>query len=1050
MKIKILLVTTLLGFLRIYPLNAQELNDRENPAVIGINKLPARATMYSFSDKEKALKLTKENSDRVKSLNGTWQFNFSAMPSSVPENFLSENFNEWTKIQVPTNWEMQGFGMPIYTNSQHPWGTNDYPNIPEDNNPVGIYKRTFTVPQDWKNMDVRIHFGGVTSAFYLYINGQKVGYSQGSKLPAEFDITPYLRKGENSVVAKVYRWSDGSYMEAQDHWKLSGIHRDVLLMAEPKTSISDFFVRTDLDNQYKDASLIIKPSIKTSEKTDYKNWQLTAELFDAEGKQIAQQTIPLSEITNYRYSQRWTEKFDFFNIPISNPKKWTAETPNLYTLTLSLQDSNSEITEVKSTRVGFRKYETKDGVFLVNGQPVKIYGVNRHDHNAQTGKTVSYENMKRDVELLKLYNFNAVRTSHYPNNPEFYDLCDEYGIYVMDEANIESHGLRGELTNDPAWGNAFLERMIRMVERDKNHPSIFSWSLGNESGLGPLHGALSGYTKYMDPDRLVHYEGANGGGGKLSPQSKNTPEDPYDMVDFVSRMYPTPQEMIEMDASQTGINPLFAIEYSHAMGNSNGGLKDIWEIIHASPRWAGGFIWDWMDQGILEEKDGCEQYVYGGYFGEPYHDGNFNINGIINSDQTVKPVMYECKYIFQPFIFETFNAEKNTIEILKRRKFSQWKDYEFSYEILEDGLAIAQGKIVDEENITEESHIFKLDYNYPNQEGKEYHLNVYAKLKTATEWAERGYVLAQEQFPLPATSSSLKFPEEQGEKINIKKQEAKFIIGNADFKVVFDTEAGSLEKFSFQNETLITNPVKPNFWRAMTDNDRLGWHTDQNLKFWKNATENQNLLKIKEEKIDDHTIIIHTYHQLADGSASQHTIYTINSDASIAITSELSASNHLPWIPRIGIKLGLTTSLSNIKWFGKGPHENYNDRSEGAFLGQYSSSLEEFSTSYVYPQANANRMETRWVEFRDENEKGLKITGSLFEFSAYPYSNENLEKATYTCELKNSNYITLNLDHKQMGVGGFNSWSWKAAPLEKYRIPAGDYIYKIKIMPIGF
>ncbi|CAL66669.1 glycoside hydrolase family 2 TIM barrel-domain containing protein [Christiangramia forsetii] len=1049
MKINILLVA-LFALIHIPALNAQDLNDWENPAVTGINKLPARATMYSFSNKQAAINLNKENSDRVKSLNGTWQFNFSTSPSSAPENFLNKYFKDWTSIEVPANWELQGFGMPIYTNSQHPWGTNDYPNIPEDNNPVGIYKRKFTVPNSWQDMQVRIHFGGVTSAFYLYINGEKVGYSQGSRLPAEFDISPYLKKGENTVIAKVFRWSDGSYLEAQDHWKLSGIHRDVLLLAEPKTAISDFFVKTELDKEYKNATLLIKPSIKTSENTDYKNWQLSAELFDTEGEPIAQETIPLSEITDYRYSQRWTEKFDFINIPIENPKKWTAETPNLYTLTLSLIDLNSEITEVKSTSVGFRKYETKDGVFMVNGQPVKIYGVNRHDHNQKTGKTVSYEDMKRDVELLKLYNFNAVRTSHYPNNPEFYDLCDEYGIYVMDEANIESHGLRGELTNNSAWGNAFLDRMIRMVERDKNHPSIFSWSLGNESGLGPLHGALSGYTKYMDPDRLVHYEGANGGGGKLSPQSRNTPEDPYNIVDFVSRMYPTPQEFLEMDASQTGMKPLLAIEYSHAMGNSNGGLKDIWDIVHASPRWAGGFIWDWMDQGILVEKDGCEQYAYGGYFGEPYHDSNFNINGIINSDQTVKPVMYECKYIFQPFVFENFNAEKNTLEITKRRKFAAWNDYEFSYEIQEDGISIATGAIADGANISEETHSVILDSNYTEKKGKEYHLNVYAKLKKETKWADKGYVQAQEQFALPATETLLKFPQAQGEKISIKEQDVKLIIENVDFEVVFDTKVGTLEEFSFKNKDLITSPVKPNFWRAMTDNDRLGWHTDENLKFWKSATQNQTLLKIEEEKIDDHTIIINTYHQLADGGATQKTSYTINSDASIEITSELSTSNHLSWIPRIGVELGLAPSLSKIKWFGKGPHENYNDRSEAAFVGQYNSNLEEFPTSYVYPQANANRMDTRWVQFKDKKGDGLKFTGSLFEFSAYPYSNENLEKATNICELEEGDYTTLNIDHKQMGVGGFNSWSWKAAPLEKYRIPPGNYIYKIKIQPVGF
>jgi len=428
-------------------LSAQQ-NDWENPEIIGANKLPARSTMYSFGSKKKALLVKKESSGRVRSLNGEWKFNFSKNPSSAPKNFLENSFSDWSEITVPSNWEMQGYGTRIYTNSKHPWGSNNYPYIPEEDNPVGIYKRTFTIPSTWKNMNVRIHFGGVSSAFYLWINGKKVGYSQDSRLPAEFDITPYLKEGENTVVTKVFRWSDGSYLESQDHWRLSGMHRDVMLLAEPKVAIADFFVKTELDKIYKDGVLKVRPKISLPEQEDGKDYSLSVSLYNGK-KSIKTQTIPVNEITDYWWDQRWTPKFDFINIAIKNPKKWSAETPNLYTLILTLKHKNGKTLEAKSCKIGFRKFETIDGVFTVNGKAVKLYGVNRHDHNAKTGKVVTYDDMKRDMELLKLYNFNAVRCSHYPNNPEFYDLCDKYGIYVMDEANVESHGVRGELTKSP-------------------------------------------------------------------------------------------------------------------------------------------------------------------------------------------------------------------------------------------------------------------------------------------------------------------------------------------------------------------------------------------------------------------------------------------------------------------------------------------------------------------------------------------------------------------------------------------------------------------------
>ena len=1027
-------------------LSAQMLNDWENPQVVGINKLPARATMYSFASAAQASKVGKEHSSRVQSLNGVWEFNWSPKPADVPENFLAPSFKAWKSIRVPTNWEMQGFGQPIYTNSQHPWGGNNYPNLPAENNPVGIYRKVFSMPAEWKDMDIRVHFGGVSSAFYVWVNGQKVGYSQDSRLPAEFDITPFIKEGENTLIAQVFRWSDGSYLESQDHWRLSGIHRDVLLLAEPKVALADYFVKAELDEQYENGILQIRPKVTAPKNQDLKGWELKAQLLDQAGNSIKEQTIPITSITQHWFNQRWAAKFDFIRMSIDQPNPWTAETPNLYTLILSIRDAAGALVEAKSSKVGFRTYEVHKGIFMVNGEPVKLYGVNRHDHHRLNGKTVSYEDMRRDVELLKQYNFNAVRCSHYPNNPAFYDLCDEYGIYVMDEANVESHGLRGELTNHPAWGKAFLERAIRMVERDKNHPSIFSWSLGNESGLGPNHSAMAGWIKYYDPDRLIHYEGSNGGGGPLSPQSRQTKADPHDFVDMISRMYPTPWELVDMDISQTGRKPLVACEYTHAMGNSNGSLKEMWDIIHGNPRWMGAFIWDWMDQGLWMEDGDCSQFVYGGYFGEKWHDGNFCLNGVISADQTVKPVMYECKYVFQPFEFKDFDPERKRVSIVQRRAFASLDQYNFSWELLEDGVGVSTGKLA-----PNQKGIAKINASYTFKSNRRYHINCYAKLKSEMSWADAGYIIAQEQFSWSSPQAQPVSEVASGATLSLEKGDKHWTIRNDQLQLKINTETGHIDEYTVAGQALITQPLKPNFWRAPTDNDRSRqWDTPNTLTFWKNAGQAAGKLTLQETIVEPQKIELKVQHQLGRGEASHLTSYLINANGMLTIENQLQADSELPWIPRVGMELGINKSLSTISWLGKGPHENYVDRNQGAFIGLHQRTLQDFQTNYVVPQANGNRTGTTWARFLNERGQGLQITGKDFEFSAHAYTNENLEDATLVCELEEADHITVNIDHQQMGVGGFNSWSWKAAPLEKHRIPAGNYQYRLIFTPTGW
>ncbi|WP_010520654.1 glycoside hydrolase family 2 TIM barrel-domain containing protein [Aquimarina agarivorans] len=1041
---KLKVIVLILSLLNIN-LIGQHLNDWENPAVIGINKLPPRATMYSFKTEKEALLETTTTSDRVQLLNGDWQFNFSASNEATPNNFLNTEFKDWDIINVPSNWEMQGYGERIYTNQRHSWGHLNWPKISPTPNPVGIYKKEFTVPSAWQNMNIRIHFAGVTSAFYVWINGQKVGYSQGSRTPAEFDITAYLNKGKNTIIAKVFRWSDGSYVESQDHWDLSGIHRDVMLLAEPKANISDFKITTKLDEAYTDAILKISPKLSFDKSLNANDYEVTAALYDGT-KKIVTQTEKAFKIANIFYGQRWNPKYDVFNIPVSNPQKWSAEAPYLYTLTLTLKTTQGVVVESKSCKVGFRKYETKKGVFLVNGKPVKLYGVNRHDHNAYTGKTVSFQDMKKDVMLLKAYNFNAVRCSHYPNNVAFYDLCDQYGIYVMDEANVESHGTRGsggELASNPQWTTTFVDRAIRMYQRDKNHPCIFSWSLGNESGAGANHSAMAGYLKWNDPERLIHYEGAESYGGILSPQSRNTPKDPYDFTDMISRMYPSVEEFAEMDESQPGEKMVITCEYSHAMGNSNGGLKLFWDVARSHPRIAGGFIWDWMDQGIaVKSKNGCEQFAYGGYFGDTYSDGNFCLNGIINADQTVKPVMEECKHVFQPFEFSQFNAASKSFTIKNRNAFTNSMAYDFSYQLIANGTVI-KDQVFEVKNILpgEKQKVAMPDLKITKD--SHYFLNIYAKQKKQTAWAKKGYVVASAQFEFPYvykqnTSTAATIDQE----LQLIETKNKIQIKGKDFEVEFNTLSGYLTNLITKKERVLAAPIAPNFWRATTDNDRAVIQRKPEIKFWKQATQNQQLLSFKKEQKNKMIEVVSTY-QLGAKEVFFNIKYSIYPTGEIIMKNTFTCKETLANLPRIGVQTQLAAPFTEVGWLGKGPHENYVDRNDGAFIGLYKKSLANFSKSYVYPQAYGNRTNVSFANFISEKSK-LKVASEKFEFSVYPYTTMDLDTSTYQCQLTKLNGYTLNLDYKQQGVAGYNSWSLKAAPRPEHSIPATNYEFDFK------
>ena len=601
----------------------------QDPTVVGRNRQPAHATLVPYATIEQALEGRRDASPFYRSLNGRWKFHYASKPADRSRDFFHADFDDrgWADIPVPSNWQLQGYDKPIYLNTRYPWAPDDPqpPFIPPDYNPVGSYRTRVEVPAGWAGRRVFLHFDGVNSAFYLWVNGEPAGYSEDSMTAAEFDVTPYLRPGQNVVAVQVFRWSDASYLEDQDTWRLSGIYRDVFLFSTPAVHIADFAVRTDLDDDYRDATLLVRPRLRVLDGTKADGWRVEARLFDPDGRSVL--PAPLAKeakaILEESFPQRDTNAFGLLQAKVANPRKWSAETPDLYTLVLSLVDAGGQLVETESARVGFREVEIRDGRFLLNGRPIRLYGVNRHEHDPETGQAVPYERMVQDVELLKRSNINAVRTSHYPNDPKWYDLCDRYGIYLVDEANLETHGVTGRLTNDPQWLQAFVGRAVGMVERDKNHPSVLLWSLGNESGMGPNHAAMAGWIHAHDPTRPVHYEGAAA-----------KPHD-ADWVDVSSRMYTRIPELDAMAKDPSDTRPIMLCEYAYARGNAVGNLKEYWDLIESRDRLMGAFIWDWVDKGFRKrDAQGREFWAYGGDYGDVPNDGTMVANGLVLPDRT--------------------------------------------------------------------------------------------------------------------------------------------------------------------------------------------------------------------------------------------------------------------------------------------------------------------------------------------------------------------------------------------------------------------------------
>lgn len=1037
----------------------------EDPLVSGINRDAARATAYSFSDVQNAITCDRSKTARVMYLNGDWDFSFAIRPADAPKDFYRSRVSGWKKIEVPSNWELKGYDKPIYKSAVYPFRPVNPPYVPQDYNGVGSYQRTFTIPQDWNNMNITLHFGGVSSGFKVWLNGKFLGYGEDSFLPSEFNITPYLQAGENILSVQVIRWSDGTFLEDQDHWRLSGIQREVLLLAEPKLRIADFYWQAKLDKDYKDAVFSLRPRIENLTGREMTGYVVKAQLFDKNKQGVFDKPLSRSveSIVNEIYPRLDNVKFGLLEATVKDPAKWSDEVPNLYTLVVSLEDSAGNLLEAKSCKVGFRtiEFSKENGKLLINGKLTYLYGVNRPDHHPTKGKALGREDILQDVQTIKRFNFNCIRTSHYPMDPYLYDLCDEYGIYVIDEANLETHGLGGKLSNDPAWTAAYLERSNRMVLRDKNHPSVIIWSLGNEAGRGPNHAAMAEWLHDFDITRPVHYEPAMGNPrleGYIDPSDPRylkandhshrvqNPRDAY-YVDIVSRMYPgiyTPALIEQQKNGDT--RPIFFVEYAHAMGNSVGNMKEFWDVFRSTPRVIGGAIWEYKDQGLLKiDSAGIPYYAYGGDFGEKYFD-NFTIKGVVASDGRAKAPMYECKRVYQGMLAELVDAKKGLVKLTNRLAVRSSADYEMRLQLLEDGNIILNKSLPDidlkpgaDVTIDVRPHLPAL------KPDAEYLLSIHFLLKENTPWADKGFEVASNQFawtglaPKPAAKKASP-PGMMGDD-NI------IVVTSKGMRVLFDKKTGALREFRMNNREWVSGSLLPQFARPLTDNDRRGWKPHRKMKQWYNP--DLKLKSMTSRALTTGEAQVQSVFSLINDSATVKITYTINGDGVVKVDYLLTVLPGLPNIPKVGMRMGIPDVYSNISWYGKGLMENYIDRSYGFDAGIYSLPIHDFIEPYAVPQENGNRTDVRWMFLSDKNQHGLLVVAdSLLSMSAWPYTVANLETAKHTNTLKDADYITVNIDLIQMGVGGNDSWSDVAAPLEQYQIPAKQYAYSFYLVPM--
>lgn len=1007
-----------------------------NPEITRVNALSPRSTFGVYDNDSEAKMTNFDLSKRKMSLNGKWKFSLAPNPASAPEDFYKTDYDtdSWDEIKVPANWQSEGYDYPQYTNTRYPWSEKEPklrpPYAPEGYNPVGSYVRKFIIPDECDlEKPVTLHFSGVESAYYVFVNGEIVGFSKDTFSPTEFDITPYLVTGENKLAVKVFRWCDQSWLEDQDFWRLAGIFREVYIEFDEKISIYDIFAKTNLSDDFGSANLDLDITIRNYAGEE-KTVTLTAALFDG-GKQVLKSK---SEKVLSR------EEYSKLNItaPVSSPKLWSAEKPNLYTLIVSLSEDGRE-THFASLKIGFKRFEIKNGLMLINGREIMFKGVNRHDFTCDHLRATTYDDLIHSAKLMKKYNINAVRTSHYPNNPLWYDICDEYGLYMIDETNLETHGTwhygqREEEDTIPAskpeWTAAVVERAETMVMRDKNHAAICMWSLGNESFGGENFIKMREAILAIDTSRVIHYEG--------TAHFRR-----FDHAsDVESQMYTRPWNLIG-NINHRNEKPLILCEYSHAMGNSCGGLHDYWKLFYKYSSLQGGFIWDWIDQAIrTKSPEGKEYLAYGGDFGDEPNDGTFAGNGLIFADGKVTPKLIEVKKCYQNIWFKDADIVNGRVRIYNQHLFTNLSEYDFTYTIEVDGEITKRGDFkVELEPLS--NGVFSAGFTIPEKRKGEYAVTVSAHLKKDMPWSKKGHEVAFEQFVLPYEKKTLK---KGGGDVRIENTDVISVAGDG-FKAVFSKETGSLASYTVSGNELLCSESTQNYWRAMTDNDK-GARLYKRAASWRDAGRNAELIKIDIEGGKNFAKIICEYELPTEKTSKSRFVYTVTGDGRIEVEAKLSPALMDSEIPCVGMMFLLPREYDLMRFYGNGPHETYIDRIASAKLGIYSIKVAEQMTHYLVPQENANKTGVRWAEFTNKEGFGIRFDADdVLEISPSFYTPTETEEYDHDYKLPEPEKVVAKVNCRMMGVGGDDSWG--SRPLVQYKNPTNrEYEYKFTISPV--
>lgn len=1057
----------------------------ENELMIGDNKLDGRASFTSFTSEQEALN---NKPEYYQLLDGIWKFNWVKNPKDRPTDLRNPNLDVsgWNDIKVPSNWEVEGFGIPIYVNHQYEFSdykamiADDmelvdriYPahpgKVPNDYNPVGTYVRDFDIDKHWDGKRIFLHIGAMKSGGFVWINGQYVGYSQGSKLPAEFDITDVAQPGKNKIAIQIFRWTDGSYLECQDFWRISGIERSVYIYAQPEVRLQDYEVVSVLDGAYKDGVFELHVDLE-NHTTKTAKGSVSYKIMDANADVVASETKPFSTANRITVN---------FAATLSNVTQWSAEHPNLYTLVIETKDAKKKTLEVTTSRIGFRSVEIKQGLLLVNGQRITLKGVNTQEANPETGHVVDEELIMKDIRLWKENNINAVRLSHYPQQRRFYELCDEHGLYVVDEANIESHGMyygKYSLAKKPSWEDAHVERMVRMVERDKNHPSVIIWSMGNEAGNGVNF--FKGYDEMKKHDRSkrpVQYERPyKDYDGNILDMDSNT--------DIIVPQYPSPATFEMIGKTKTD-RPYIPSEYAHAMGNSTGNFKEYWDIIEQYDNLQGGFIWDWVDQAIWKTNEKGERfYAYGGDFGENMpSDNSFLNNGIVFPDRTPQPALYEVKKVHEYINFKEKGINQhNEIRVLIENlyDFTDLDQFEFTAQIKADGKVL---KTVALDPISVETHTGKLirisldgvDYK-PNTE---YFVELSAKTRAVWGLLPKGFEVAHEQIAL-----TRKYQKELAEisskgTLKLKDGKERLEVFNEGVAIVFDKQKGQLVSYIFDGKEYIKdgNGPRPNFWRAPTDNDFGNQMQAKNIE-WKKASLFMSVATMTSKALEDGSVQVTITYNLPGVDTTFESEYTILGNGVIQITNTLNETEYTADIPRIGMRMQMPKAYENMTFFGRGPWENYQDRKAAAFIDVYESKVRDQYVPYVRPQENGYKVDVRWTAFADSQDNGLLVVAKNqlqgLGISALHVPNEDFDATVgieysydqpldeefktdgmpqinvskHINDIKEQDLVQLNIDLGQRGVAGDNSWG--AKPMEKYQMKGNaKHVYSFYLVP---